>query len=334
MRVSQLIFGPYPRYLVNFRVMGPDLNQLRTIANQVQAVMRANPHTRQVNQDSGERTPTVHFVLDQDRLQLMGLSSSDAAEQLQFLLSGVPVTQVREDIRAVEVVARSAGPERLDPARLGQLTLTSRAGRVVPLSQIGHIEIRAEDPILRRRDRTPTITVQSDFDETLQPPEVSMQIEKALAPIIAHLPEGYSIETGGNIEDSAKANSALLPILPIMVLLTLVGIASASSATKALKQKFSVPGKEGWITNTEIARDFHGTGGNSAPLVPVVTLPAGETVASPGVRPALRGLELRVERVLPGSRVAGYGSDRNVRATRFSCASSSGGLARASFGPC
>ena len=127
----------------------------------------------------------------------MGLSSSDAAEQLQFLLTGVPVTQVREDIRTVEVVARSAGPERLDPARLGELTLTSRAGRVVPLSQIGHIEIRPEDPILRRRDRTPTITVQSDFDEALQPPEVSMEIEKALAPIIAHLPEGYSIETGG-----------------------------------------------------------------------------------------------------------------------------------------
>src|SRR6185437_8933242 len=72
-RVSQLIFGPYPRYLVNFRVMGPDSNQLRTIAARVQAVLRANPHTRQVNQDWGERTPTVHFVLDQDRLQLMGM---------------------------------------------------------------------------------------------------------------------------------------------------------------------------------------------------------------------------------------------------------------------
>jgi len=237
-RVSQLIFGPYPRYLVNFRVMGPDLERLRAIANQVQAVMRANPHTRQVNQDAGERTPTVHFVLDQDRLQLMGLSSSDAAEQLQFLLSGVPVTQVREDIRAVEVVARSAGPERLDPARLGQLTLTSRAGRVVPLNQIGHIEIRAEDPILRRRDRTPTITVQSDFDEALQPPEVSMQIEKALAPIIAHLPEGYSIETGGNIEDSAKANSALLPILPIMVLLTLLVLVVQTRSLSATTMVF------------------------------------------------------------------------------------------------
>ena len=237
-RVSQLIFGPFPRYLVNFRVMGPNPDELRTLAEQVQAVMRANPHTRQVNQDWGERSPTVRFVLDQDRLQLMGLSSSEVAQQLQFLLTGVPVTQVREDIRTVEVVARSAGPERLDPARLGELTLTSRAGRVVPLSQIGHVEIRPEDPILRRRDRTPTITVQSDFDEAMQPPEVSMEIEKALAPIIARLPNGYRIETGGNIEDSAKANSALLPVFPVMVLLTLLVLVLQTRSLSAMAMVF------------------------------------------------------------------------------------------------
>ena len=237
-RVSQLIFGPYPHYLVNFRVMGPDPDRLRGIANQVQAVMRDNPHTRQVNQDWGERTPTVHFVLDQNRLQAMGLSSSDVAEQLQFLLTGAPVTQVREDIRTVEVVARSAGPQRLDPARLGQLTLTTRAGRVVSLSQIGHVEIRPEDPIIRRRDRTPTITVQSDFDEALQPPEVSMEIEKALAPVIAHLPNGYRIEIGGNIEDSAKANSALLPVIPVMVLLTLLVLVLQTRSLSAMTMVF------------------------------------------------------------------------------------------------
>jgi len=237
-RVSQLIFGPFPRYLVNFRVMGPDPDELRTIANQVRAVMRANPHTRQVNQDWGERSPTLHFVLDQDRLQLMGLSSNEAAQQLQFLLTGVAVTQVREDVRTVQVVARSAGPERLDPARLDEMTLTSRMGRMVPLSQIGHVEIRPEDPILRRRDRTPTITVQSDFDEAMQPPEVSMEIEKALAPIIARLPNGYRIETGGNIEDSAKANSALLPVFPVMVLLTLLVLVLQTRSLSAMAMVF------------------------------------------------------------------------------------------------
>ena len=95
------------------------------------------------------------------------------------------------------------------------------------------------------------------------------------------------------------------------VLITLVGMASAGSATKALKQKFSVPGREGWLTNQQIQRGFHGTGGEHAPLLPVVTLPAGRTVDSPGVGGELRGLEARVARILPGSRVAGYASTAN-----------------------
>jgi RND superfamily putative drug exporter len=90
------------------------------------------------------------------------------------------------------------------------------------------------------------------------------------------------------------------------VLLTLVGVASAGSATKALKQKFSVPGKEGWVTNQQIARDFHGTGGNSAPLLPVVTLPAGQSLSSPTVRAQLGTVEARIQSALPGSRTASY----------------------------
>jgi putative drug exporter of the RND superfamily len=97
-------------------------------------------------------------------------------------------------------------------------------------------------------------------------------------------------------------------VVAFWVILTLVGMGSAGSATKALKQKFSVPGKEGWVTNQLIAKRFHGTGGNYAPLVPVVTLPAGKTVSSPGVAQQLRALEGRVRGALPGARVAGYGS--------------------------
>jgi multidrug efflux pump subunit AcrB len=149
------------------------------------------------------------------------LSPSEAATQLQFLLTGVPVTQVREDIRTVELVARSAGAERLDPAKLGNLTLTNRNGNLIPLSQIGHVEIRPEDPIMRRRDRVPTITVESDIDETSQPPQVSAEIKQALQPVIAGLPQGYRIEMGGNIEEAGKANDAFAPIFPVMVLVTL-----------------------------------------------------------------------------------------------------------------
>ncbi|HWG09566.1 MAG TPA: MMPL family transporter [Solirubrobacteraceae bacterium] len=97
-------------------------------------------------------------------------------------------------------------------------------------------------------------------------------------------------------------------VVVFWVALTLVGMASAGSATKALKQKFSVPGKEGWVTNEQIAHEFHGTGGNSSPLLPVVTLPAGQSIDSPRVRADLRAVEARLERALPGSRVASYAS--------------------------
>jgi RND superfamily putative drug exporter len=100
-------------------------------------------------------------------------------------------------------------------------------------------------------------------------------------------------------------------VVVFWVALTLVGMASAGPATKALKQKFSVPGKEGWVTNQQIARDFHGTGGNSSPLLPVVTLPAGTTVDSPGVASGLRAVEARIERTLPGTRLASYASTHN-----------------------
>jgi multidrug efflux pump subunit AcrB len=138
--------------------------------------MLKDPNMRTVNLDWGDRVPKVHFILDQERLRLIGLSPQEAARQLQFLLSGQTVTQVREDIRAVDIVARSAGPERLDPALLQNFTLTSQHGKPIPLSQIGHAEFLAEDPLIKRRDRVPTITVRGDNVESTQPPDVSSEI--------------------------------------------------------------------------------------------------------------------------------------------------------------
>src|SRR5271165_5578911 len=95
------------------------------------------------------------------------------------------------------------------------------------------------------------------------------------------------------------------------LVLTLVGMASAGTATKALKQKFSVPGKEGWITNQQIQHRFRGTGGNAAPLLAVVTLPAGASVDSPAAQRELGAVESRFQTALPGTRLAGYASTRS-----------------------
>ncbi len=221
-RVSQLVFGPYSPYPVAYRISGPDPQRLREIASEVRQVMDASPLMRTVNTDWGTRAPTLHFNLQQDRLQAVGLTSSAVAQQLQFLLSGVPVTAVREDIRTVQVMARAAGDIRLDPARVMDFTLAGANGQRIPLSQIGEVEVRMEEPIMRWRDRVPTITVRGDIAEGLQPPDVSTAISQQLQPIIDRLPSGYRIEQAGSIEESGKASKAMLPLFPIMLAVTLI----------------------------------------------------------------------------------------------------------------
>ncbi|CAO3357765.1 RND efflux system, inner membrane transporter KPN_02144 [Azospirillum palustre] len=223
-RVTQIVFGPYTPFPVEFRVMGPDPAQLYGISEKALAIMRSVPDVRQASRDWGNRTPVLRFTPDQDRLNLIGLSPAEVGQQLQFLLTGIAVTQVREDIRNVPIVARSAGGERLDPARLADFSLTSRSGQQIPLDQIGHAEIRLEEPIMKRRDRTSVITIRSDYNEATQPPEVSKQIMTALQPLIASLPPGYRIEMGGSIEESVKANTALGKVFPVMIAAMLIVI--------------------------------------------------------------------------------------------------------------
>jgi len=216
-RATQLLFGPPSPYPVAYRVSGPDPDRLRKIAVEVERVMNASPMMRTVNSDWGVRVPTLHLTLEQDRLQAIGLSSAAVAQQLQFLLTGVPVTTVREDIRTVQLVARSSGETRLDPAKISDFTLVSAEGKRVPLSQVGEFEVRMEEPIMRRRDRVPTITVRGDIAEGLQPPDVSKAVSKQLEPIIQDLPGGYHIDQAGAIEESGKATAALIPVFPIML---------------------------------------------------------------------------------------------------------------------
>ncbi|MDR6643520.1 multidrug efflux pump subunit AcrB [Luteibacter sp. 1214] len=223
-RATQIVFGPYSPFPVAFRVSGPDEARVRDLAEQVKQTMLKNPAMRTVNSDWGERVPTVHFVLDQDRLHAICLSSHDVSQQLQFLLTGVTVTQVREDIRSVDVVARSAGDARLDPARLDGFTLVGSSGQRVPLSQIGTQEVRMEDPILRRRDRMTTITVRGDIGEEFQPPDVSMKLIAEIKPLVDKLQPGYAIDTAGALEEAGKANKALGAVFPVMILLMMIVI--------------------------------------------------------------------------------------------------------------
>jgi RND superfamily putative drug exporter len=97
-------------------------------------------------------------------------------------------------------------------------------------------------------------------------------------------------------------------VVAFWLILTVVGGIAAGPAGRAMRQKFSVPGREGWEANVQIQKLYRGTGGNAAPLVPVVQLAAGRTVRTAAVRAELRGVEDKLSAALPGARVAGYGS--------------------------
>jgi len=225
-RVDRFNFGPPVGFPVQFRVIGPDTMNVREIAYQVRDVMRANPNVKDVQLDWNEQSPYLKLVVDQDRARAMGLTPQDVSQALAMLISGAPVTTVRDGIEKVGVVARAVPGERLDLGHVGDLTVTSRNGVAVPLQQIAKIEYSHEEPILWRRNRDMAITVRSDVNDGVQAPDVTNQIWPKLQEIRDHLEPAYRIEPGGAFEESAKGNASIFVLFPMMaiVMLTLLMI--------------------------------------------------------------------------------------------------------------
>ncbi len=215
-RVDRFIFGPPVGYPVQFRVIGPDPLKVRTIANDVRQVMEQNPKLVDPHPDWGEQVKSIRLEVDQDRARALGLTPQDVAQTLQTLLSGLTVTQYREGIESIDVVARAIPAERLDLDRLPSLTIATRNGVAVPLSQIARLKYTYEEPILWRRNRDLVLTVRADIVDGVQAPDVSNEVLPKLQNIKDSLPYGYRIETGGAIEESVKANASLAAVFPVM----------------------------------------------------------------------------------------------------------------------
>src|SRR5882757_4673739 len=220
-RVDRFTFGPPVGFPVQFRVIGPDPMKVRVIAEEVRQVMAANPKVVDPHLDWSEQVKSIRLEVDQDRARALGLTPQDVAQTLQTLLSGYTVTQYREGIEHIDVVARAVPAERLELDRLPALTIASRNGVAVPLSQIARLHYEYEEPILWRRNRDMVLSVRGDIVDRVQAPDVSKQVEPKLQGIKDALPYGYRIETGGSIEESVKANGALVAVFPVMAIVML-----------------------------------------------------------------------------------------------------------------
>ncbi len=216
-RALSLLFGPPVPYPVAFRVTGPDPDQLRRIAAEVSAVVRANRHAVGVNTDWGDRTPSVTLQFDNDRLRLLGLDPASVARQVSGLISGTTVAQARVGNRTTDVVVRTPAAEHHALADLGSLFIGTANGSGIPLAQVAQIVPASEDPLLVRRNRVPTMTVRADIVKGVQPPDVTAAILPKLRPVIDRLPAGYAIMAAGSVEEAGKANAALAPLFPVMI---------------------------------------------------------------------------------------------------------------------
>jgi multidrug efflux pump len=217
-RVDRFTFGPPVGFPVQFRVLGPDPMKVRGIAEQVRAVMAQNASIIDPHLNWGEQVKSIRLEVDQDRVRALGLTPQDVSQMLQTLLTGYTVTQYREGIEHIDVIARAVADERLELGRLPSLTITARNGIAVPLSQIARLKYEFEEPILWRRNRDLVLTVRADIVDGVQAPDVTNAVLPKLASIKAALPYGYRIETGGSIEESVKANGALVAVFPAMAL--------------------------------------------------------------------------------------------------------------------
>jgi multidrug efflux pump subunit AcrB len=218
-RVYPLELGPPVGWPLQYRVSGPDAAQVREIAFKVAQVLASDASVEKVNYDWIEPARTLQIRVDQDEARLLGLSSQDLAQALSTVVSGATVTQVRDSIYLIDVVTRASAEERVSLATLRTLQVPLANGRTVPLTQFAAVDYGLEYPLVWRRDRLPTLTVQADVAPGHLPATVVSALAPKISALNASLPNGYQVVVGGTAEESAKAQTSVLVVVPVMLVL-------------------------------------------------------------------------------------------------------------------
>ncbi len=183
--------------------------------------MAASPDTLRTNFDWVEPTREVRIRVDQNEARLLGLSSEALAGVLNTVITGTPVTQVRDDIYLVNVLARATDEQRVSLTTLPTLQVPLPNGRTVALSQFASFEFTQDFPLIWRRDRVPTLTVRADVTPGQLPAAVVAGLEDGIEQLRQGLPQGYDIAVGGTVEESAYSQASVVAVVPIMLLIML-----------------------------------------------------------------------------------------------------------------
>ena len=221
-RVKRLNVGPPMDYPLLFRVLGENPNIVRGIADRVAEVMRDNPNTVDVNDDWHDRMPSFRLALDQDKARALGVSTASLSQALQAHYAGIPVGQLREQDKLIDIVWRASPELRTAADELPDVAVRTNNGKSVSLSQFVKFETVFEDGVRWRRNRFPAVSIRADVVDGKMAPDVAAEIIPKLKPMQDSLPAGYFIETGGSKEDAVTAQKSILIWIPLVLIVTLI----------------------------------------------------------------------------------------------------------------
>ncbi|MGE3989639.1 efflux RND transporter permease subunit [Pseudorhodoplanes sp.] len=220
-RVYPLELGPPVGWPIQYRISGPEISKVREYSLQLGELMAKNPQTVNINYEWMEPARQLRIRIDQDEARLLGLSSQALANILNTVISGVSITQVRDDIYLVDVVVRATQDQRVSVDTLRNTAIPLPGGRTVPLSQFATFEYEQEYPLVWRRDRLPTLTVHADLRPGVLPDTVVSALAPEISAFSRSLPAGYQLAVGGTVEESAKSQASVLAVIPAMLLIML-----------------------------------------------------------------------------------------------------------------
>jgi multidrug efflux pump subunit AcrB len=220
-RVSPLELGPPVGWPLQWRLSGPDVEVLRTHALKLAEVIAAHPLAKRVHFDWIEPARQLRIKIDQDRARRLGLTSQALASTLNTAISGTTVSQLRDDIYLINIVARADARDRVSLDTLATLQVPVPGGRTVALSSFATFLTEQEQPLVWRRDRLPTLTVLADVSGGAMPETVVADIEDDIEKFGQSLPPGYRVELGGTAEESAESRESVFAVVPVMVVIML-----------------------------------------------------------------------------------------------------------------
>lgn len=215
--------GPPAEYPIMLRLSGKNVEDTAKFAKEAAALVSQYPGMKNVSIDWPEKTPVVRLKIDQDKVRKLGGDNYSISRDLYVKLSGYKVAESYQGNQLVPISFRLEGSNAARLADLSSLPVHVGSGRYVPLGEIADISYENETSTIWRRDLHPTITIRGEAGEDKTADSVVNELyDRTLKEFREHLPDGYTLEKGGAIENSEKSVQYLAAPVPIMIFLILM----------------------------------------------------------------------------------------------------------------